>query len=245
MRLERVEDLADLGGRAATAVIDLCRERQAEGAIPCIVLTGGRAGAALLTALGEHPAVALVNWRRVRFLWGDERWVPSGDAERNDRLADEGLFATVDTDPSLIHRVAVSDGDRTLAEAAADYADVVAGVESIDLAVNGVGEDGHVASLFPDRPEPQLVDAETPQALPVTESPKPPAERVTLSVPALRRADRIWFFAVGAGKADAVRRIVERRADEDPLPAEIVARGRDATLWADAEALGLLSALPE
>ncbi|MFA7498707.1 MAG: 6-phosphogluconolactonase, partial [Leucobacter sp.] len=119
------------------------------------------------------------------------------------------------------------------------------GVESIDLAVNGVGEDGHVASLFPDRPEPQLVDAETPQALPVTESPKPPAERVTLSVPALRRADRIWFFAVGAGKADAVRRIVERRADEDPLPAEIVARGRDATLWADAEALGLLSALPE
>ncbi|MFT4232948.1 MAG: 6-phosphogluconolactonase, partial [Leucobacter sp.] len=210
LRVERVADLPSLGEAAAAAIIGICAARQTEGAVPCILLTGGRAGAAVLAAIAGHARRGEVDWRRVRLLWGDERWLPAGDSERNDRLADELLLGAVDADPALVHRIAASDAGRSLDEAAAEYAAIVAGVDRVDLALNGVGEDGHIASLFPGR-EDLLRDGSDGEAVPdafaVRESPKPPPERVTLSLPALRRAERVWLFATGAGKADAERGI--------------------------------------
>lgn len=239
MRIERVADLADMGDRAAGEVLGLLRERQTQGSLPCVVLTGGRGGAQLLIGLRDHAERDTVDWRRVRFVWGDERWVPSGHADRNDLLADESLFAAVETDPALVHRVPGPDSGLTLDEAAEQYAALVSGIERIDLAVNGVGEDGHVASLFPGRSDLLRDDDTVPAAFAVRESPKPPPQRVSLSLPALRRADRVWLIALGAGKAEALRGVLDRKPDESALPAELVTAGIDTTLWADASALDL------
>lgn len=236
LRIERAADLEDLGVRVAAAAIEVCRARQAAGAVPCVVLTGGSGGERVLRALASHPDLGSVDWRRVRFLWGDERWAPRGHDDRNDRLADDTLFAAVETDPALVHRVPGSDSGIGLDEAAARYSEVVAGIGRIDLALNGVGPDGHVASLFPGRDDLLGAGPGTPDAIPVRDSPKPPPERVSLSLPALNRADRIWLLAAGAGKADAVARITARA--EPLLPAARLAGIVETVLWADRAALG-------
>ncbi|WP_336991655.1 6-phosphogluconolactonase [Leucobacter sp. VD1] len=236
MRVERVTDLPALGEVVASGLIAVCRERQRAGAVPCIVLTGGRAGAQVLLAVRDHRDRNTVDWSRVRFLWGDERWVPAGHADRNDRLADESLFAAVDTDPTLVHRVAASDSGMSLDAAAAAYAETVARVPRIDVQLSGVGEDGHVASLFPGSSELLLGDEEA-ETLPVRDSPKAPPERVTLSLSALNRAERSWLLAAGEGKAEAVLAVL---GGSEPLPPAARLTGRSETvLWADTAALGL------
>ncbi|UOQ58488.1 6-phosphogluconolactonase [Leucobacter allii] len=239
MRISEHPDPDAVAAAIADELLGLLRDRQRSDAVPVVVLTGGTGGARALAALGAHPRRGDVDWRRIRFLWGDERWVPAGHPERNDRLADEALFSRVETDPALVHRVAGSDAGLSLEDAARAYAELVAGIDRIDVALNGVGEDGHVASLFPGRPE--LLAGETaPAALAIRESPKPPPERVTLALRSLNRAERVWLVATGAGKAAAVARL---RADAaggagpDALPAARVAGTRETVLWADAAAL--------
>ena len=244
LTVREIAGLSELGLACADEILEVFRERQSAGAVPCIVLTGGRAGAAVLTALGARAAAAPgnagmaagVDWRRVRFMWGDERWVPDGDAERNDLLADSTLFAAVETDPALVHRVAGSDAGLTLDAAAERYARVVAVAEHADVVLCGVGEDAHIASLFPGRDELLSEDAAVPDAIAVRDSPKPPPERVTLTLPALRRADRVWLLACGVDKAEAVADLRSRR--QPLVPAARVTGRTETVLWADAAALG-------
>lgn len=241
MRVEQLADLTELGARAADEAVRLIRERQAAGDIPCLALTGGRGGAQLLIGLRDHPERDSIDWKRVRLIWGDERWLDAGDADRNDLLADETLLAAVETDASLVHRVPGPDSGLTLDEAAAQYAAVVDSIARIDLAVNGVGEDGHVASLFPGRDDLLRDGAEVPSAFAVRESPKPPPERVTLSLATLRRAEQVWLIAAGEGKAEALRGVLAPAEGEAPLPAGLVTEGLDAVLWADGAALSLVT----
>lgn len=234
MRIELCDDLVGIGDGVATALIAHCARRQARGEVPCLVLTGGRGGAQVLESLRLHPERGSADWARVRFLWGDERWLPAGDPERNDVLA-EAFFAEAGVDPSLVHRVADPESGLSLDEAAERYAAVVDGLDGIDIALCGVGEDGHIASLFPGRAELLRTDHGIPSAIPVRDSPKPPPERVSLTLPALGRADEVWLLASGAGKRDAVRRIAAREA----LPAAMLgSRSRLVRLWADEAALG-------
>ena len=235
--------LDELADSLASELAGVLSARQAEGGIPCVVLTGGSGGAASLAALAglsrssgadANANAAGVDWSRVRFIWGDERWLPAGDPERNDRLADDTLFAAVEVDPALVHRVAASDAGAALDAAASDYSDIVAAIDRIDVAINGVGPDGHIASLFPGRDELTIAGANAPSAVAVRDSPKPPPERVSLTLPALNRADRVWLIAAGAGKRDAVRDIVEQR----PSPAGSVHGTRETVLWTDEAALG-------
>lgn len=242
LHIERAADLSELGAAIADALIAGCRSRQSAGAVPCIVLTGGSGGERVLRDLAAHPDLGAVDWRRVRFLWGDERWVPRGDEERNDRLADETLFAAVDVDPDLVHRVPAADSGLPLDAAAAAYAEMVRGIDRIDFALNGVGPDGHVASLFPGRDDLLRADAGVPDAIPVRDSPKPPAERISLTFPFLARAERTWLIAAGEAKAEVVARIVAR--EEPLLPAARLAGTVETVLWADDAALSLVDARP-
>lgn len=207
-----VDELADA---LAAELVAVLRDRQADGAIPCVVLTGGTGGAAALAALARRSGEPGVDWSRVRFLWGDERWLPTGDPARNDRLADDSLFAAVRVSRELVHRAAASDSGTSLDAAAADYA--------------GVGPDGHVASLFPGRPELRVVGPDAPSAVAVRDSPKPPPERISLTAPALNRADRVWLIAAGAGKRDAVADLFEPRRS----PAAALDGRIETVLWTD------------
>ena len=191
-----------------------------------VVLTGGRIAAKVLRSVQDLPAVDAIDWSRVDLWWGDERFLPEGDKERNATQAREALLDALPIDPARIHEMPPSDGpDGDDAEAAAaryarELATDGAELPHFDVLMLGVGEDGHVASIFPGYPEGQGVTAA------VYNSPKPPPTRITLTMPAIQSAEEVWLIASGEGKAEAVG---QARSGAD-LPAAR-ATGTARTLW--------------
>ena len=163
-----------------------------------------------------------VEWGRVTVLFGDERCVPASHPDSNYRMAREALLDQVA--PATVHRIP---GELGPDEGAAAYARVVAELAPLDVVVLGVGEDGHTASLFPGD---AALNAKG-WAVGVRNSPKPPPERVTLTLQALRGAHRVIILAAGAGKAQAVA-----MAKRGEVPSGMIAGAR----WLlDREAAGL------
>jgi len=157
-----------------------------------LVLAGGNTPKRCYELLAQKSGI---EWGRVTVLFGDERCVPPDDPESNYRMAREALLDQVS--PASVHRIA---GELGPDEAAKAYDALVGGLAPLDLVLLGVGEDGHTASLFPGHPE---LNAKG-WAVAVRNSPKPPPDRVSLTLHALRGARRVIVLAAGAGKADAV-----------------------------------------
>lgn len=177
-----------------------------------IVLTGGTVGGEVLAAIGRSERRASLDWSRVAFWWGDERWLPAGDPERNDTLADDALLAGLIADgliaAAAIHRFPASDGALDLDAAAESYAAELARsapqgqpAPGFDLVFLGVGPDGHVASLFPEYEGIRMAES---TVIAVRNSPKPPPERLSLTLPLVNRAERVWLCLAGADKAPAL-----------------------------------------
>lgn len=204
-----------------------------------VVLTGGTMGEAVLNAIRDSPACERVPWGRVNFWWGDERWLPLGDPERNDTLARRALLDHVPVDPARVHPIAASDSGISLAEAADAYQTqlLAAAPEHLalppfDLVFLGVGPDGHVASLFPNqagvRERGRLV-------VPVEDSPKPPPARVSITFPVINSAARVWMVLAGPDKASALG-LGLAGASVDEVPVAGVRARRTTIFWVDAEA---------
>lgn len=198
----------ELAERVADRFLTRVRARTRNGRIAHIALTGGSMGGAVLRATARHPRARDIDWSLVHFWWGDERFVAAADPERNAVQAREALLDHIAVPADNIHEVAASDSGIDLDGAAAAYAAELArfGTEdhpwpSFAVCFLGVGPDGHIASLFPDREEVGITDA---AALPVRDSPKPPPERVTLTRPVLNSAKRVWLVLTGADKASAL-----------------------------------------
>lgn len=197
-----------------------------------VVVTGGSTGIAVLRSIRERGAG--LDWSRVHVWWGDERFVPGGDRDRNDLQADDALLSHVRIDPAHVHRVATSDGacgddpDAAAAAYAAELARYAADGEPCPrfaVLMLGVGEEGHTASIFPQSPaatDPRPVCA-------VRDCPKPPPTRVSLTFGALSNADEVWLMTTGAGKAEAVAAAIGG-ADPRDIPAA-GPTGRTATRW--------------
>lgn len=199
---------AELARRVADRFLVRVRARTSPGRIAHICLTGGSMGGAVLREIRENPAAADIDWSLVHFWWGDERFVARDDAERNARQSREALLDHLPVPEGNIHEIAATDSGLSLDEAAGAYAAELARFgsqtrpwPSFAVCFLGVGPDGHIASLFPDRPEVTVTDA---AALPVRDSPKPPPERVTLTRPVLNASKRIWLVLTGADKASAL-----------------------------------------
>jgi len=214
--------------RLATAVLDA----QAGRGEADIVLTGGSMGSAILEALGRSPLREAVDWGRVTVWWGDERFVPTGDEDRNETQARDALLDALPLDPARVHPMAGSDITGTPEESADLYAAQLAeaargegDVPAFDVVMLGVGPDGHVASLFPGHPALSAGGS----VVGVHGSPKPPPERVSLTFEALGRGAQVWFLVAGQDKADAVRRSLGG-APRDEAPAGSV-EGTSATIW--------------
>ncbi len=171
---------------AAAEIADALR-----GGAQTLVLAGGTTPRRCYELLAELD----VQWGRVSVLFGDERCVPPDHPDSNYRMVKESLLDRVA--PATIYRMPAELGPDEGADA---YAEVVANVAPLDLVLLGVGEDGHVASLFPGHP---LLSA-TGLTAGIRDSPKPPPERVTLTLEAIRDAGRVLIIATGAGKAGAV-----------------------------------------
>jgi 6-phosphogluconolactonase len=197
--------------------------------------------------LAAEPARETVDWTAVDVWWGDERFVPADDDERNEKGARKALLDRVGVPEEHIHAIPASDGPfREPEDAAAWYAEQLAAaapagreLPRIDVLLLGMGPEGHVASIFPDAPavsDPRLVVA-------VRDCPKPPPTRVSLGYSAINAAEEIWLLVAGEGKAPAVAEALSG-ATPVQLPAAGV-HGRRATRWLlDAAAASRLPAPP-
>lgn len=201
--------------------------------IAYVVLTGGGTGVKLLKHVGGHGTV--IDWGCVHLFWGDDRYVPADDADRNDKQAREALLDHVDIPAANVHAMPASDGEfgDDIDAAALAYEQVLAAnapagapTPDFDVHLLGMGGEGHVNSLFPHT----AATRETKRlVVGVTESPKPPPRRITLTLPAVTRSREVWLVVAGAEKAEAVAAAVGGAAAVDVPAAGAV--GRDATVW--------------
>ncbi|MEV7276369.1 6-phosphogluconolactonase [Streptomyces sp. NPDC093111] len=222
---------------AAARLITKIVDAQSARGSASVVLTGGRNGNGLLAALRAAPARDAVDWARLDLWWGDERFLPEGDPERNVTQAREALLDSVPLDPARVHAMPASDGPygNDVEAAAAAYAAELAaaagpedraGVPAFDVLMLGVGPDTHVASLFPELPAVRETER---TVVGVHGAPKPPPIRVSLTLPAIRAAKEVWLLAAGEDKAKAAA-IALSGAGEVQAPAA-GAYGRSRTLW--------------
>jgi 6-phosphogluconolactonase len=205
IELTVVED-AEAAARACAEVLSATIEtaRAERGAVH-IALAGGRTPARTYELLAD----IVIDWRDVHLWFGDERCVPLDHADSNDTLVRRALLDRLPDDPAcprpVVHAVTRA-GDGDPAAAAADYerelrATLHGDPPTLDLALLGLGEDGHTASLFPDDP----VLGERERLVVAVRGRKPPPDRVTFTLPLLRAARAIVVLTAGEGKAEAVR----------------------------------------
>jgi len=212
-------DAPALADAAAEAVVVALVASLATLGRASLGLSGGRTPVATYRKLASEQLRSRVDWSHARIFFADERAVPPGDATSNFRLARETLIDPLGIPPRNVHRMK------------GEYPDLEAAVEEyeahlsepIDALVLGVGEDGHVASLFPGSP---LVGERARRVAYVLDSPKPPARRLTLTARALAEARKVLVLATGTEKAEAVARALEGDVEARELPARLV-RGRD------------------
>ena len=198
--LETPEEVAAAGAAAIAQALQ-------EGA-RTLVLAGGTTPARCYELLADHE----VEWGRVTVLFGDERCVPPDHPDSNYKMAREALLDRVA--PATVHRMPAELGPD---EGATEYSSTIAALLPLDVVVLGVGEDGHTASLFPGHP---VLEAKGLVAG-VRNSPKPPPERVTLTLEVLRGARQVIILATGAGKAKAVA-----MAKRQEVPSGMIAGAR-------------------
>jgi 6-phosphogluconolactonase len=211
-----------------------------------VVLTGGTVGIGTLKAVADSPAAPAVDWSKVNFWWGDERFVAAEDPERNTWQAFEALLSHIPVDPARIHQPASSDDLDTPEEAAEDYArrlqeaaqaehaadmsddrpDEPGVLPRLDVVLLGVGPDAHVASLFPEQGG---IREKSLTVVGVRNSPKPPPQRISLTLPAINTAAEVWMVVAGEDKAGAVGLAL---AGANPVQVPAAGpRGTSRTLW--------------
>jgi 6-phosphogluconolactonase len=221
-----VPDADILAATVASRLVAKIVDAQAERGSASVVLTGGRIAGKVLSTVKDLPAAAAINWSQVDLWWGDERFLPAGDPDRNETQARAALLDALPLDPARVHAMPAADG-QDASTAAADYARELRlgdnDLPPFDVLMLGVGEDGHVASLFPDHP----VLNETGTTAAVHNSPKPPPTRVTLTMPTIQTATEVWLIAAGPDKAQSVGAAL---GGDKLLPAAH-ATGTERTYW--------------
>jgi len=204
----------------------------AERGQAALALPGGSAAAALLPELAR----AALDWDRLHLFWGDERAVPPDDPESNFGLARRLLIDPVGLEPAQVHRM---EAETELSLAAERYSETLVRVlgspPRLDVALLGLGPDGHVCSLFPGH---RVLDAPGWVAA-LEDSPKPPPARLTLTLESLRQARSVALTALGDGKAAIVRRVLEDPAGSLPA-ARVLASAHESVVFLDAHAASLL-----
>lgn len=226
-----------LAAAAAARLVTRLVDTQTASGSASLVLTGGRSGIAVLDQLAATKAAGAVDWPRLDIYWGDERFLPSGHPDRNETQAREALLDRVQVDPERIHPMPAPDGPwgNDLDAAAQGYEELLnrqlrpedhGPAPTFDVCLLGIGEDGHVASVFPRSPAVYEVER---AVVAVRGAPKPPPNRITLTSPAISCAAEVWLIASGSEKASAVAMAL-RGAGEVQVPAAGVS-GRRRTLW--------------
>lgn len=195
-RWHRYGDAATLEHAAVTTIMRAAEQAIKARAAFHIVLAGGTTPRRVYEALRHIPT----DWSAWHVYFGDERCLPQDHPERNSRMAASAWLEHVGIPSEQIHIIPAELGAQL---AAASYVATLDTVVDFDLVLLGLGEDGHTASLFPGHDAGTAPNA--PAALAVTDAPKPPPQRVSLSARRLSAAHQVMFLVAGNGKLEAVK----------------------------------------
>ncbi len=234
-RIVRLDDATEVADAVARRLLARIVELQEKRGVVHICLTGGDTANQMYERFADLVPDSDLDASKLQLWWGDERFIPATDAERNSLQAVTRLARTVAIKSADIHMMPAQDGRADSHQCAAEY-ETELGDTTFDVTLLGLGADGHVGSIFPNHPS---FETTSRNVIGVTDSPKSPSERISLTIPALNRSEEIWFIATGASKADAVARSLEQ---DEALPASHV-RAQGATYWfLDADAAANLPA---
>ncbi len=198
-----------------------------------VALSGGSTPRKFHALLAASPQVEQVDWSKVEFYWGDERFVPPDHPDSNYRMARETLLQALPIRPDQVHPVPTETGDA--AQAAAVYeADIRRGFNLMpgqwprfDLILLGMGPDGHTASLFPHTTALQVRD----RLVVSNEVPQLQTTRITLTAPVLNAAANVAFVVGGADKADALVAVLEGSPQPEEYPSQLVQPSAGNLYW--------------
>ena len=223
---------------------DWARLRQGSGAAgpASCALTGGGTALIFLSALRN----ADVDWSRITLFWGDERAVPPDDSESNYGLAERMLLSPLGAKAPRAIRMPLDappgagaerstrgkPAEWTLGQAAKWYDDALAkelNNRPLDLAILGVGEDGHVCSLFPGHPALLVEDLRT---VAIEDSPKPPRRRLSLTMRFVLQTKKIWLVAVGQRKLRVLQSAINKTSNATPLDL-LLRQAKDVSIFTD------------
>jgi 6-phosphogluconolactonase len=225
-----------LAAAAAAAWLDEIESAGHAGKSHCVALAGGRITQKFFISTAEKALARGSFLGHVHFFWSDERCVPPSDPESNFKLAQDLLFAPLGIADAQIHRLR---GELPPEDAVAEANEKVSRIVRVengrpvfDLIFGGMGEDGHVASLFQNARFEAGGDAKcTAPFFFVPNSPKPPPRRISLNYSAFAAAAQVWVLASGQGKEDALRKSLSGR-EETPLGCVINSR-RNTKIFVD------------
>ena len=219
----------ELARAAASAWLDEIETANRAGKLHCVALSGGRITQKFFTETVAQAAARKTSFANVHFFWADERCLPPTDSESNFKLANDLLFTKLENiSENQIHRLRGEDSTSAAVKNAESELCRIAPRKNqspiLDLVLLGMGEDGHVASLFPNA-GPAILNCSAP-FLAVVGSPKPPPTRISLSYAAIAAAQQVWTLVSGAGKADALRETLQ---PDGQTPLARVIRSRTMT----------------
>lgn len=196
---------------------------QGEGRVPQVCLTGGRIATQAYGRLAEEGRSSAVDWGRVELWWGDERFVAAGDDDRNAGPVLE-LLRPLALAAERVHEMPAADAGADLDDAAEAYERELGGTR-FDVCLLGLGPDGHVASLFPEHPSSHAEG----RVIAVRNSPKPPPDRISLTLEVINASAEVWFLVSGEDKAAAAA-LALQGAGPVQVPGA-GAHGQHRTLW--------------
>jgi 6-phosphogluconolactonase len=226
-----MESAQELFVRAAEEIAHLAGEAICTDGEFTLCLTGGSTPAATYELLATRFHLS-VDWKEVRFFWGDERCVPPDDPASNYGMAHRTMLSKLTLKPEQVHRIR---GEDDPSQAADDYERQLreffrlpAGqFPSFNLVMLGLGDNAHVASLFPHHPALEENDR---LAVAVEVAAQPP-QRISLTFPVINQARRVMFLVSGENKAEAVKNVLEGPPDPSQYPAQRVKPQNGETLW--------------
>jgi 6-phosphogluconolactonase len=222
-------DMVELSRQSAERFSRLALQSvEASGRIT-VALSGGSTPKHLYSLLASPDYKNQISWKNVQLFWGDERCVPPDHSESNFRMAQEALLSQIEIPAENIHRMR---GEAQAQTAAAEYEEELQkffGLKSgalprFDLILLGIGEDGHMASLFPGS---EALD-ESKHLVVAPFVAKHNSQRLSLSLPVLNNAANVWFLVTGGSKADAVKKVFSASSD---LPAARVHPVNGNLIW--------------
>jgi 6-phosphogluconolactonase len=233
-----------LSDAAAARFTALAAEATAERGCFSVALAGGRTPLPVYRALAAAPYVGQIDWRHAHVFWADERCVPPAHTDSNFGAAHRALLTRVPIPPAQVHRMRGEDQPR---RAANDYCRELArfwelppcrvAPGRLDLVLLGIGQDGHIASLFPHAPA--LGER---QAWVVAHLPTAGSWRLTMTLPVINAARHVVFLVSGEEKASVLARVLGPRRQPEALPAQGVRPAEGDVTWlVDAAAARLVA----